>query len=101
MSTDQYAELGRIFADALAQGLRIAGSTVPAPSVPRAPEQAPEHVFDDENLQRILDCQQFIDTIPRRFRQQMVDTHITRLVKRESGDPSFQTIADEAPEYDY
>ncbi len=55
-----------------------------------------EHVFDDENLQRILDGQQFIDTIPHRFRQQMVDLRITRLVKRSLGDPTFETIGDEA-----
>ena len=54
------------------------------------------HVFDDENLQRILDGQQFIDSIPHQFRQQMVDLHITRLVKRESGDPTFEAIDDEA-----
>ena len=55
-----------------------------------------EQVFDDENLARILDGQQFIDTIPHRFRQRMVDMHITRLVKRESGDPTFEAIDDEA-----
>ena len=55
-----------------------------------------EKVFDDDNLQKILDGQQFIDTIPHRFRHQMVDMHITRLVKRESGDPTFEAIDDEA-----
>ena len=33
---------------------------------------------------------------PHRFRQQMVDLNITRLIKRESGDPTFETIDDEA-----
>ncbi len=81
---------------------RRAGHVLPAfPSrssspVPRSACPACEHVFDDENLQRILDGQQFIDTIPHRFRQQMVDMHITRLVKRESGDPTFEAIDDEA-----
>ncbi len=111
MTHDQYVELGRVFADALEQGLRIAG-VGRAPRCrrrarPRRPSRwssparpsgcpASTHVFDDENLQRILDGQQFIDTIPHRFRQQMVDMHITRLVKRESGDPTFEAIDDEA-----
>ncbi len=111
---DKYVELGRIFADALEQGLSVYGATGPAADRPAAdrpvaglPEPVvvtgaalglpgTEHVFDDENLQRILDGQQFIDSIPHRFRQQMVDMHITRLVKRESGDPTFETIDDEA-----
>ncbi len=110
MSTDQYVELGRVFADALEQGLRVYGRPAPTPDGgPPAAVFEPvvitgaalglpgvERVFDDENLQRILDGQQFIDTIPHRFRQQMVDLHITRLVKRESGDPTFETIDDEA-----
>ncbi|OBF53141.1 beta-ketoacyl synthase [Mycobacterium sp. 852002-53434_SCH5985345] len=55
-----------------------------------------ERVFDDENVARILDGQQFIDTIPHRLRRSMLDRHITRLVKRESGDPTFETIDNEA-----
>ncbi len=107
MSTDQYVELGRVFADALEQGLRVYGGPRSSPAGPPATEPVVitgaalglpgvEHVFDDENLQRILDGQQFIGSIPQRFRQQMVDLNITRLVKRESGDPTFETIDDEA-----
>ncbi|HVN12284.1 MAG TPA: beta-ketoacyl synthase N-terminal-like domain-containing protein, partial [Kineosporiaceae bacterium] len=106
MTTDQYIELGRIFAGAIEEGRRVSG----AAAGPRAAQVSEpvvitgaalglpgvEHVFDDENLQRILDGQQFIDAIPHRFRQQMVDMHITRLVKRASGDPTFETIDDEA-----
>ena len=55
-----------------------------------------ERVFDDENIARILDGQQFIDTIPHRLRREMLDRHITRLVKRASGDPSFEAIDNEA-----
>ncbi len=106
MSPDQYVALGRLFADAIEQGLRVYGGT-PSPATPPRSEPVVitgaalglpgvERVFDDENLQRILDGQQFIDSIPHRFRQQMVDLHITRLVKRESGDPTFETIDDEA-----
>ncbi len=55
-----------------------------------------ERVFDDANIARILDGEQFIDTVPHRLRQAMVDHSITRLVKRESGDPTFETIDSEA-----
>ncbi len=55
-----------------------------------------ERVFDDANVARILDGQQFIDTIPHRLRHEMVDRHITRLVKRASGDPTFEKIDNEA-----
>jgi len=93
---DKYAELGRIFADAIQEGLRLYGAPGPSPAdQPEAGTSEPvvvtgaalglpgtEHVFADENLQRILDGEQFIDAIPHRFRQQMVDLHITRLVKR-------------------
>ena len=55
-----------------------------------------ERVFDDENIGRILDGQQFIDAHPARLRREMVDKHITRLVKREPAIPTFDTIDDEA-----
>ena len=55
-----------------------------------------ERVFDDENVARILDGQQFIDVVPRQVRHAMVDKHITRLVKRETGDPIFEAIDSEA-----
>ncbi len=113
MSTDQFVELGRLFAGAIEQGLRVyGGATAPSPGGAPGPSPATtepvvvtgaalglpgvDHVFDDENLQRILDGQQFIDTIPHRYRQQMVDLHITRLVKREGGNPSFEAIDNEA-----
>ena len=50
------------------------------------------HVFDDENVGRILRGDQFIDVIPTRLRRAMLDKHITRLVKSEAGGPSFETI---------
>ena len=55
-----------------------------------------EHVFDDANLARILDGEQFIDVIPTRIREAILDKHITRLVKREDGDPTFEVIGDAA-----
>jgi acyl transferase domain-containing protein len=111
--TDQYAELGRLFANVIDQGLRIrATGTAPAPVADETPATATaepvvvtgaalglpgvERVFDDENLARILDGQQFIDAVPHRLRRAMVDRRITRLVKRERGDPTFETIGTEA-----
>ncbi|HXJ62580.1 MAG TPA: beta-ketoacyl synthase N-terminal-like domain-containing protein, partial [Actinomycetota bacterium] len=55
-----------------------------------------EHVFDEANIARILGGEQLIGEIPPRLRTAMLDKHITRLVKRENGDPSFETIADES-----
>jgi acyl transferase domain-containing protein/NAD(P)-dependent dehydrogenase (short-subunit alcohol dehydrogenase family)/acyl carrier protein len=55
-----------------------------------------DHIFDDSNVARILRGDQFIDSIPNRFRQAMVDKHITRLVKSDNGGPTFETIEDVA-----
>src|SRR6266508_3794172 len=55
-----------------------------------------ERIFDDGNVGRILRGEQLIDAIPTRLRKAILDKHITRLVKRENGDPSFETIVDEA-----
>ncbi len=106
-SGDEYAELGHLVADFLERDPRVSGLASSRPDQTPVPEPVVitgaalglpgvPQVFDDENLQRILDGQQFIDAIPHHFRQQMVDLHITRLVKRESGDPTFETIDDEA-----
>ena len=53
-----------------------------------------EHIFDDGNIGRILRGDQFIDVIPTRFRRAMLDKHITRLVKSENGEPTFESIKD-------
>ncbi|AQZ63239.1 hypothetical protein BKM31_18820 [[Actinomadura] parvosata subsp. kistnae] len=100
-----YTQLGRLFAQTLQQGLAIHGGTAPQSLPITEPVVVTgaalglpgvERVFDDENLARILAGQQFIDTIPHRFRRAMVDRRITRLVKREAGDPTFETIGSEA-----
>ncbi|HET8681425.1 MAG TPA: acyltransferase domain-containing protein, partial [Micromonosporaceae bacterium] len=117
MTNDRYAELGRLFAGVIEQGLRVYqgmdGGGQPAVTPPPRPASAVatepvvitgaslglpgvDRVFDDANVARILDGQQLIDTIPRRFRRTMVDHNITRLVKRSSGDPTFETIDREA-----
>src|SRR5271157_2182981 len=55
-----------------------------------------DHVFDDGNIARILRGDQFIKPIPPRFRRDMLDKRITRLVKSESGEARFDTIEDVA-----
>ncbi len=107
LTTDTYVELGHLFAGVLEQGLRVTGSgasVAPAPALPEpvvitgAALGLPgvPRVFDDANIERILDGQQFIDSIPLEFREQQADMHITRLVKRETGDPTFEPIDDAA-----
>ncbi len=109
MTDEQYAELGRHLVDVVQHGLLAdtAGAVAARPSAPGvvAPVVVTgaalglpgvERVFDDENIARILGGQQFIDTIPHRLRREMLDRHITRLVKRASGDPSFEAIDTEA-----
>jgi hypothetical protein len=112
MSDDRYAELGHLFADFLDRGRRIVdGAPDPAAvEVRGAPTAAEpvvitgsalglpgtERVFDDENVARILAGEQFIDTIPRQIRREMVDKHITRLVKSDNGGPVFDVIKGEA-----
>ena len=49
------------------------------------------NVFDDDNLERILEGQVFVDAIPVRFRDEMASKSITRLVKGKGG-ASFETI---------
>jgi acyl transferase domain-containing protein/nucleoside-diphosphate-sugar epimerase/acyl carrier protein len=120
MPEDRYAELGHLVADLIDRGRAILASAVqpegisattapfPVPDGAAPPLSEPvvitgaalglpgtERVFDDENVARILSGQQFIDVIPRQVRREMVDKHITRLVKSESGDPVFETIQGE------
>jgi len=95
---DHYAELGRLFADVLERGWQIThGETRPPTSVPVVITGAAlglpgtEHVFDEANISRLLHGDQFIDSIPVRFRRAMLDKHITRLVKNDNGG-AFETI---------
>ena len=79
--------LGRLFAEVLDRGWKIyhAGNG----SVPSQPVTitgaalglpGTERIFDDTNVSRILRGDQFIDVIPMRFRRDILDKHITRLV---------------------
>ena len=95
-----YTELGRFFADVLDRGYEIYHGkkdvSIAAPVVVTGAAlglPGTEHIFDDGNVARLLRGDQFIDSIPTRFRQGMLAKHITRLVKSENGQPSFETIS--------
>ena len=100
---DRFQELGHLFADVLDRGYEIyhgqnghftsdpvviTGAALGLPGTDR--------IFDDGNIARILRGDQFIDSIPTHFRQAMLDKHITRLVKSDTGDPRFETLSDVA-----
>ncbi|MFN7994778.1 MAG: SDR family NAD(P)-dependent oxidoreductase [Bryobacteraceae bacterium] len=51
-----------------------------------------DRIFDDSNVGAILRGEQFIDVIPTRHRRAMLDKHITRLVKSDKGEPTFETL---------
>jgi acyl transferase domain-containing protein/NAD(P)-dependent dehydrogenase (short-subunit alcohol dehydrogenase family)/acyl carrier protein len=92
--------LGELFSEFMERGRRLFAGPAPAaqssgsivitgaalglPGTPR--------LFDDRNLSRILHGEQFIDVVPYRFRQAMLDKQIVRLVKRADGDPTFESI---------
>ncbi|MGA7382815.1 MAG: SDR family oxidoreductase, partial [Terriglobales bacterium] len=95
-----YNELGRFFADVLDRGYEIyrgkKNVSAAAPVVITGAAlglPGTGHIFDDGNVARILRGEQFIDSIPARFRQGMLAKHITRLVKSENGEPRFETIS--------
>ena len=94
-------ELGRLFAEFLERGRALMGERDGAPASAAAPVvvtgaalglPGSEHVFDEGNLARLLDGRQGIDVIPARLRREMLDKHVTRLVKGEEGGASFESI---------
>jgi len=98
-TADRYAELGHLMADFLERGWEIYhGHHVPSAGLPVAITGAAlglpgtEHIFDDSNVERILRGDQFIGAVPTRFRRAMLEKNITRLVKRDNGGPTFETI---------
>src|SRR5207244_6138532 len=93
---DHYSELGHLFADMVEKGWEVLHGGRPAATksnvvITGAALGLPgtEHIFDDDNISRILRGEQFIDSIPTRFRRAMVDKNITRLVKSDTGAPTF------------
>jgi acyl transferase domain-containing protein/NAD(P)-dependent dehydrogenase (short-subunit alcohol dehydrogenase family) len=100
---NRYNELGRFFADVFDRGYEIyrgnnGRSTSDPVVITGAALGLPgtEHIFDDANIGRILQGEQFINLIPAPFRQAMLDKHITRLVKSENGEARFETLTDVA-----
>lgn len=98
LGSEHYIELGQFFADILERGWQIhqgqkAASTEPV-VITGAALGLPgtEHVFDDNNIARMLRGDQFIDVVPTKLRRAMLDKHITRLVKSDNGGPTFETI---------
>jgi acyl transferase domain-containing protein/NAD(P)-dependent dehydrogenase (short-subunit alcohol dehydrogenase family)/acyl carrier protein len=103
LTTDRYVELGRLFADTLERGWQIWQGKNDRPAtlpvvITGAALGLPgtEHIFDDANIGRILRGDSFIDVIPTRLRQAMLDKHIIRLVKSDNGGPTFETITNVA-----
>jgi 3-oxoacyl-(acyl-carrier-protein) synthase/acyl carrier protein len=103
LPADRYSELGRMVADVLERGFKMLASERPAATdepvvITGAALGLPgtERIFDDANLGRLLRGEELIDLIPTRFRQAMLDKHITRLVKREDADPTFEAISSQA-----
>jgi 3-oxoacyl-(acyl-carrier-protein) synthase/NAD(P)-dependent dehydrogenase (short-subunit alcohol dehydrogenase family)/acyl carrier protein len=101
--SDRYNQLGRMFADVLDRGWElyhgqksdpknepvvITGAAVGLPGT--------EHIFDDANIVRLLNGEQFIAAIPAGFRRAMLDKNITRLLKSETSEPTFEVINDVA-----
>ena len=98
-----YSEIGRLFAETLERAgwqlnhdqnrpdntpVCITGASLGLPGT--------ERIFDDGNVERILRGDQFISAIPARFRQEMLDKHIRRLVKSDKGEATFESIIDVA-----
>jgi len=101
MNGNRYAKLGQLFANVLEQGWYIYHEGEPAPSdlpvtISGAALGLPgtERIFDDGNIGRILRGEQFIAAVPKRFRQAMLDKHITRLMKSDNGEPTFEPLHD-------
>ncbi len=51
-----------------------------------------DRLFDEGNIARLLAGEQGIDVLPGRMRREILDKHITRLVKSEDGGASFEMI---------
>jgi hypothetical protein len=65
----------------------ITGAALGLPGAP--------NLFDDGNVSRILRGEQGIDVIPTRFREELLEKHITRLVK-DDGNARFESIGSAA-----
>jgi len=102
-----YEGLGRLFARFLDEGLSLyqgSGGRTPAPAPSRTggsivisgaglglPGES-RRVFDDNNVDRILAGESFIEPVPPVLRERMLGKNIVRLHKREVGEPSLEPI---------
>ena len=97
---DRYSQLGHLFAQVLEPGWEIYQGRKCAPAEPVVITGAAtglpgtEHIFDDGNIARLLNGDQFIGSIPERYRRAILDKNITRLVKTDNGGPVFEAIRD-------
>ncbi|MDJ0768066.1 MAG: SDR family NAD(P)-dependent oxidoreductase [Ilumatobacter sp.] len=99
---DSIQQLGELFANFLDQGYQIyRGASGGQPAAQHEPVvvtgaalglPGTEEVFDDANIERLLNGESFIDVIPVDLRNAIVDKHITRLVKNEAGGGTFEEI---------
>jgi malonyl CoA-acyl carrier protein transacylase len=103
ISGDRYQQLGHLFAEFMEKGMSIYSGQQPSQNVENvcisgAALGLPgtERVFDDANIERLLNGEQFIKPIANKLRQDMAEKHITRLVKTGVGGPRFETINDPA-----
>ena len=97
----RFAEFGRVFSEILERAWQAYQSNaVPAKAEPVVITGAglglpgTPHVFDDENVARLLRGEQLIGSIPENIRKAMLDKNITRLVKSDNGGPTFEAISD-------
>ncbi|MCB9283736.1 MAG: SDR family NAD(P)-dependent oxidoreductase [Lewinellaceae bacterium] len=96
---DKYEKLGRLFVDFMDRArdafysdaapvrtreVWVTGAALGLPGV--------DGVFQDSNVARILNGDQFIRPISDKLQRAMVDKNITRLVKTGKGGPRFETI---------
>ncbi|HET8953226.1 MAG TPA: SDR family NAD(P)-dependent oxidoreductase [Solirubrobacteraceae bacterium] len=104
---DREEALRRLFAEFVERGNEIVGEPARPDEGSRVAEPVvitgaglglpgAERVFDDGNLGRLLEGGQGIDVIPGRLRREILDKHITRLVKGEDGGAAFETIDEPA-----
>ncbi|HYF26632.1 MAG TPA: type I polyketide synthase, partial [Baekduia sp.] len=98
-SQDQtYLALGRTVAAALEGSGLLARDDAPGSDEPVVVTGAAlglpgsDRLFDEANVGRLLRGQQCIDVIPQAIRHEIVDRHITRLVKGEDGSGHFEEI---------
>ncbi|NNF35451.1 MAG: SDR family NAD(P)-dependent oxidoreductase [Saprospiraceae bacterium] len=98
---DRYEKLGKLFVDFMDKAnqvysgdggshtvhdIFITGAALGLPKV--------DGVFDDGNVNRLLNGEQLISSIPQDIQRDMLAKNITRLVKTGKGGPRFETLAD-------